>query len=56
MVDEQRKRYLVMAAIRYIKDRPEGTVQYDGAECDGYCLVSDLAAEWDLTEEELERV
>jgi hypothetical protein len=56
MVDEERRLYLIKQAIRYIKDQPEGEVHYDGATCDGYCLVSDLAAEWNITEEELVRM
>jgi hypothetical protein len=34
----------------YVKNALEQTVFYDEAECDGFCLANDIAAELDLEE------
>lgn len=48
-----RKRYLAIVAVRYLRENPYEPVWYDDAECDGECLANDLIAEWDLTDDEL---
>ena len=52
-MNEERKRYLVAQAIRYIRERPDGELDYDGTTCDGYCLADDLESEWDIESAEL---
>ena len=54
-----RSRYLLKACydmLKHIKDQPyvtspfETTVHYDGADCDGTCLMEDIAIELGLKE------
>lgn len=42
--NESRKNYLIRVVIEFITDNAtlELRVKYDGATCDGYCLVEDL--------------
>lgn len=44
---ESRLMYLVRVAIKYIEKYPDGTVDYDGTTCDGFCLLSELQDEWE---------
>lgn len=53
MGPEDRKRYLAIIAVRYLLRNGEDTIRYDEAECDGMCLAGDIAAEWDITADEL---
>jgi hypothetical protein len=53
---KDRKRYLAIIAVRYLRENDGDTVMYDDAECDGWCLADDLISEWDLTDDELKRV
>ena len=51
--NENRKDYLVRIAIAFINEHcdyvgVDYTINYDDAECDGYCLAEDLRAEFDL--------
>ena len=34
----------------YVKNVLEETAYYDGTECDGFCLMNDIAIELDLPE------
>jgi len=47
--DQDRKDYLIRAVVAYIEETKgfAETVFYDGTECDGYCLIDDIKAEWD---------
>jgi len=54
--DTERKRYLAIIAVRYLRRNGEDTIRYDDAECDGECLANDITAEWDLTDDELKAV
>lgn len=35
----------------YVKNALEETAFYDGAECDGTCLIDDIAAELEIEDE-----
>jgi hypothetical protein len=48
-----RKRYLAIITVRYLRNDPNFCIWYDEAECDGECLANDIIAEWDLTADEL---
>lgn len=52
---DERKRYLAIIAVRYLLRNGDDTIHYDDAECDGLCLAGDIAAEWDITENELKQ-
>ncbi len=45
--DESRESYLMRVAAEYINRFPDLTIEYDGTECDGYCLAEELAARAD---------
>jgi hypothetical protein len=42
-VDESRAAYLMRVAAEYINNWPEERIDYDDAQCDGYCLAEELA-------------
>lgn len=48
MVDAERQEYLLRQVVAYIHETKDMgvTVFYDGAVCDGYCLIDDLRAEF----------
>lgn len=49
--DETRKEYLVRVAITYLNEIPlmgDGSLIFDEAECDGYCLAEDLTTEFNI--------
>ena len=57
MSEEDRKEVLLKAAYDilkkcdegpYVKNALEVTAEYDGTECDGYCLANDIAIELGL--------
>ena len=48
MVPSDRKRYLVIQAIRYLQSHPDGDIFYDDADCDGACLADDMISEFDI--------
>ncbi len=43
---ESRKEYLLRVAIAYIDEELVHT--FDGAQCDGYCLIDDIKIELNL--------
>ena len=50
---ESREHYLVRVAIIWIEDNTgfvghDDRIEYDEAECDGYCLAQDLRDEFDI--------
>jgi len=56
-MEEDRKKVLLKAAYDllkkcdegpYVKNALEETVFYDDAECDGFCLMEDIAAELEI--------
>ena len=58
---ENRKDILLRAAydllrkaseMHYVQEATHITVFYDDADCDGYCLMEDIAAELDLDDDE----
>ena len=47
-IGEDRINYLLYVAAEYISEHcPDGSIFYDDAECDGYCLSDELMAEVD---------
>lgn len=36
----------------YVLSAPNTTVRYDGADCDGHCLMDDIAIELGIEEQE----
>jgi len=56
--DKDRAIEMLLVAAKYIEDHwPEGLIEYDGTDCDGYCVAEDCrnAAEaigWDGGESE----
>lgn len=55
LVATDRRRYLAVQAVRYLRRNAEDTIHYDGAECDGACLADDISAAFDFTPEDLEK-
>ena len=53
---ENRLEYLTRVLYHYFQNNPvnDYTIQYDGTECDGSCLIDDLLIELGLTAEEIE--
>ena len=56
-MDQDRKEVLLKAAHdllkkcdegQFVKNELEETVFYDDADCDGYCLMTDIASELDI--------
>lgn len=53
MENENRKLYLLKIALKYLKKIKEGqfvdalgeTIEYDEADCDGFCLIEDIELE-----------
>ena len=39
---ESRNKYLMRVAAQFIIERGDGTIDYDGTTCDGYCLSEEL--------------
>lgn len=41
-VDEDRRDYMLLVAAKYIREfYPDGTIKYDDAEYDAYCIAED---------------
>jgi hypothetical protein len=51
--NETRKDYLVRVAIKMLDENAYqiDTIEFDEAECDGYCLAEDLRNEFDIEED-----
>jgi hypothetical protein len=45
-----RQKILIRAVCAYLKNYPDGEVFYDGASCDGYCLLEDIKIEFEIEE------
>ena len=47
---DSRKEYLIHVAIAFLRHEAGhmGTVEYDEAECDAYCLANDLENEFEM--------
>ena len=44
--NESRAEYIMRVASAFIeRNCPDGTIRYDGTECNGYCLAADLEIE-----------
>ena len=40
--NESRPAYLMRVAAAYINECPDNCIDYDDAQCDGYCLAEEL--------------